>query len=215
MRDEVQALAVFVRDFATNKLSRMATINRQSGSSGITDQNRTVAASVGPSNAEQVENDKGSGDISGGDNDRHNENVISSDGADDPEDKRWEPLEEKLLCAWVQEEMTWEWIASKLGRSELAIEQKWGTMRNNKIIESRSPPTSQKESDVPSPLLSEDDQTEYEVEKILEVRKIGRGGRVCVKWAGFKKPTWEPLKNFHGTEALLTYEKKHRQISPR
>ncbi|KAH8756123.1 hypothetical protein F5883DRAFT_175893 [Diaporthe sp. PMI_573] len=113
---EVQALSVFVRDFATNKLSRMATVKKQSGSAGITDQNRTAAANVGPLTAEKV---------SGDDNDRQNENVISSNGAADLEDERWEPLEERRLCAWRREKMTWESIADKLGRSELAIKQKW------------------------------------------------------------------------------------------
>jgi hypothetical protein len=193
----------------------MATIKKQSGCAGITDQNRTAAASVEPLSAEQVENDKGSGEVSGDDNDGQNENVISSNGADDPEDKRWEPLEERRLCAWRQEEMTWEVIARKLGRSELAIKQKWGMITNNEIIESRSPPSSQKESNILSPLLSEDDQTEYEVEKILEVKKRGRGGRVVVKWVGFEEPTREPLKEFLGTEALLAYEKEHGQISGR
>jgi hypothetical protein len=150
---------VLVADFATSELSRIGTIKKESGSAGITDQSRTVAASVGPLSAEQVENDKSSGNDSGDDNDRQNENVISSNGAGDPKDKRWEPLEERRLCAWRQEKMTWEWIARKLGRSELAIKQKWGMMTNNEIIESRSPPSSQKESNILSPPLSEDDQT--------------------------------------------------------
>ncbi|KAL2281985.1 hypothetical protein FJTKL_11243 [Diaporthe vaccinii] len=215
MSDEVQALAVIVRDFAMNKPSRMATIKRQSGSAGITDQNHTAAASVGPLNAEQAENDKGSGEVSGHDDDRQNENFISSNGADDPKDKRWEPLEERRLRAWVKEKMTLECIARKLGRSELAIKQKWGTMTNNEIIDSRCLPSSQKESNILSPLLSEDGQTEYGVEKILEFRKIGRGGRVCVRRVGSKKPTWEPLRGFLGTEALLAYEREHGPISGR
>lgn len=83
----------------------------------------------------------------------------------------------------------------------------------NETIESRSRPTSQNESNNLSPLMSEDDQTEYEVQEILGFRKRGRGGQVCVRWAHFADPTWEPLKRFLGTEALLDYEKEHGQIS--
>jgi len=141
-----------------------------------------------------------------------NERVISSDAADDPKDKvkkpqrrRWEPSEEEQLSAWVEQGKEWGWIASQLERSQPAIMQHWGIMKQNqKTIEDKNPLPSQ----------TENDQTEYEVEKILDVEERGNG-RARVKWAHFEEPTWEPLEEFLGTEALLAYEKEHGQISPR
>ncbi|KAJ9131300.1 hypothetical protein NKR23_g11784 [Pleurostoma richardsiae] len=52
-------------------------------------------------------------------------------------------------------------------------------------------------------------EAEYKVEKILKIRKRGRGHQARVKWVGFKKSTWEPLKNFLGTVALDDYEAQH------
>ena len=55
---------------------------------------------------------------------------------------------------------------------------------------------------------------EWKVEKILETRKRGRGNQVLVKWVGFAKTTWEPLKNLLKTEALHDYEEQHGKIAP-
>ncbi|KAI3398677.1 hypothetical protein diail_8716 [Diaporthe ilicicola] len=70
----------------------------------------------------------------------------------------------------------------------------------------------------PLPSQTENDQTEWEVEKILDVQKRGnRRVRVKwahVKWAHFDNPTWEPLKEILRTEALLAYENEHGQIVP-
>ncbi|KAI0526159.1 hypothetical protein F5B22DRAFT_145947 [Xylaria bambusicola] len=50
-----------------------------------------------------------------------------------------------------------------------------------------------------------EEETEWEFEKILGTRKRGRGNQVLVKWTHSEKPTWEPMKNFLGTEALHAY----------
>ena len=46
----------------------------------------------------------------------------------------------------------------------------------------------------------------YEVERILEHKKIGRGYRYLVKWDGYKSPTWVPGRNMiECDEALNKY----------
>ncbi|KAK5636804.1 hypothetical protein RRF57_012516 [Xylaria bambusicola] len=42
--------------------------------------------------------------------------------------RRWEPLEEARLRAWVMEKKEWSWIAKKLRRSPGAVSQHWGFM---------------------------------------------------------------------------------------
>jgi hypothetical protein len=58
----------------------------------------------------------------------------------------------------------------------------------------------------PSPALTE---AEWEFEEILGWRKRGRVKQVLVKWAGFEEPTWEPSRNFVGTETLRAYKAQH------
>ncbi|KAK8029502.1 hypothetical protein PG993_010793 [Apiospora rasikravindrae] len=58
--------------------------------------------------------------------------------------------------------------------------------------------------------MSVDEEAEYEIEEIQGIRKRGRGSQVLVKWVGFTELTWEPLKQFYGTEALCTYQATHR-----
>ncbi|KAI1000096.1 hypothetical protein K3495_g8097 [Podosphaera aphanis] len=80
---------------------------------------------------------------------------------------------------------------------------------------SKDPLPSQKNIDAQPPaMVGEENQKEYFVEKILKARskKIGRGVRreALVKWLGYIKPTWEPIKNIDNTEALDEFEKKIR-----
>ncbi|KAI1000108.1 Transposon Ty3-G Gag-Pol polyprotein [Podosphaera aphanis] len=82
---------------------------------------------------------------------------------------------------------------------------------------SKDPLPSQKNVDAQPPaIVGEENQKEYYVEKILKARskKIGRGVRreALVKWLGYVKPTWEPIKNIDNTEALDEFEKKYGSI---
>ncbi|KAG8169612.1 hypothetical protein KVR01_000357 [Diaporthe batatas] len=78
------------------------------------------------------------------------------------------------------------------------------------LTSGKTPPVPQSDDDVQSLLLTED--AEWEVDKILETRKRGRGSQILVKWVGFEKPTWGPLRNFLGTEALGAYMAEHEDI---
>ncbi|TGJ84457.1 hypothetical protein E0Z10_g4337 [Xylaria hypoxylon] len=69
------------------------------------------------------------------------------------------------------------------------------------------------DDDAQSPPLTEE-EAEWEFERILGTRKRGRGNQVLVKWTHFEKPTWEPMKNFLGTEALHAYRTQHGNIAP-
>jgi hypothetical protein len=71
--------------------------------------------------------------------------------------------------------------------------------------------SSQTDNNVQAPALTEE-ETEWEVEKILGTRKRGRGNQVLVKWTGSAESTWEPLTNFLETEALNAYEMQHGKI---
>lgn len=85
----------------------------------------------------------------------------------------------------------------------------------------RSPPKRRAPSvnDVPLSPPSDDaypmpsaEESEWEVEEIVEIRKRGRCHQALVHWAGFEKPTWEPLKNLVGMDALNNYEARHGHI---
>jgi hypothetical protein len=66
----------------------------------------------------------------------------------------------------------------------------------------------------PPAIISEDTgEEEWEVEKILDVRKEGRGQQALVKWAGYAQPTWEPLSTLLDTEALDRFEAEHGKIT--
>ncbi|KAI3326468.1 hypothetical protein HD806DRAFT_408468 [Xylariaceae sp. AK1471] len=47
--------------------------------------------------------------------------------------RRWEPLEEARLRAWVIEKKEWSWIAKKLKRSPGAVSQHWGFMSKQDV----------------------------------------------------------------------------------
>jgi hypothetical protein len=56
-------------------------------------------------------------------------------------------------------------------------------------------------------------ESKWDVEKILETRRRGKGHQVLVKWVDFPEATWEPLKNLLNTEALQAYEEQHGEIT--
>lgn len=68
----------------------------------------------------------------------------------------------------------------------------------------------------PPPLLI-DGEEEYEVERILAVRrrKIGRGYRdeALVKWTGWVDPTWQRLDSVQECAALDAFEEQHGPVS--
>lgn len=63
-------------------------------------------------------------------------------------------------------------------------------------------------------LSSTNNKKEWVVEKIVGLRKRGRGMQVQVKWAQCEDLTWHPRKDFLETEALLAFEKQHQQVAP-
>lgn len=45
-------------------------------------------------------------------------------------------------------------------------------------------------------------------------RKLHNGQiQLHIKWAGYTKPTWEPLDNFQDTATLEAYKADHRPIA--
>lgn len=65
------------------------------------------------------------------------------------------------------------------------------------------------------PAVLVDDQEEYEVKRILDVRKRrerGKGGSIrkeyLVKWTGYREPTGEPGSNFDDTVVLECFHHK-------
>lgn len=67
----------------------------------------------------------------------------------------------------------------------------------------------------PAGIVMDDGNEEWEVEKILKTRPRGRGFQALIKWKGYSKPTWEPLRNFQDTAALDAYEAATDQIPHR
>src|ERR1700726_2275745 len=63
----------------------------------------------------------------------------------------------------------------------------------------------------PPPATIEDDHLEYEVEAILDVKKVGRGVKYLVKWLGYlvEENTWEPRRNL--TNVSLSLQDFFRQ----
>ena len=60
--------------------------------------------------------------------------------------------------------------------------------------------------------VEEDDQEqEYDVESILDVRKEGRQWKYLVKWEGYdtSENTWEPLKHLKKVQEMI--KQFHRQ----
>ena len=83
---------------------------------------------------------------------------------------------------------------------------------------SSDPLPSQEQDDAqPPPIVVLDEmgveEPEYHVERILRAttKRRGRGSyrALLVKWVGYAKPTWEPLDNFRGVEALDSFERTY------
>ena len=69
-------------------------------------------------------------------------------------------------------------------------------------------------------LISDDDdqipEGEFEVEKILKMRKKYKNGKFCyqflIKWVGYTQCTWEPVKNLtHCDELLIKFLEEREQ----
>ena len=69
-----------------------------------------------------------------------------------------------------------------------------------------------------TPSAEEPMEEEYEVEKILDVRKKGKGKEYLVKWKGWEKEedrTWEPEASLDGSKELLReFNEKNEAPSP-
>src|ERR1700730_11899901 len=63
----------------------------------------------------------------------------------------------------------------------------------------------------PPPPTIDDDHLEYDVEAILDVKKVGRGVKYLVKWLGYpvEENTWEPRRNL--TNISLSIQDFFRQ----
>lgn len=74
-------------------------------------------------------------------------------------------------------------------------------------------PSQQSDNHQPPAILA-DEGEEYEVEDILQAKKVRRQWKVLVKWTGYVEPTWEPLDHMVDTAALARYEASHGEIGP-
>lgn len=68
---------------------------------------------------------------------------------------------------------------------------------------------SQQQDDIQPAALQPGPDEEYEVQEILRKKRKGRGWQVLVKWKGYAKPTWEPLRNLEDTAAWATFERQN------
>lgn len=59
----------------------------------------------------------------------------------------------------------------------------------------------------PAPVVNDDGDEEWEVERILGKRTKHRKVEYQVKWSGYDEPTWEPASNLEDCEALDRFEK--------
>ncbi|KAK2765850.1 hypothetical protein CKAH01_15530 [Colletotrichum kahawae] len=136
--DMLQLFLGFISDYATKRLLPNATRTRNNNPSDVMNREQVLETTVELSNSETFKNDESfdesSDDNFGEDSDSGRESASSnrSDSPDVPEEmgkrpprRRWTPLDELRLRAWVQEGKEWFWIAGKLQRSEQAIVQHW------------------------------------------------------------------------------------------
>ncbi|KAH9984893.1 hypothetical protein F4779DRAFT_326360 [Xylariaceae sp. FL0662B] len=87
----------------------------------------------------QLENQTDSADESEENSESDNETVSTNSVRSTSEDRtsdgsritrrKWVPLEDVRLRAWVKEEKSWSWIAKKSHRSEVAVLQHWRLMQ--------------------------------------------------------------------------------------
>ncbi|KAI0423522.1 hypothetical protein F5Y09DRAFT_226325 [Xylaria sp. FL1042] len=154
----MQLFLGFIRDYATQRLAqtrpatnssrfhhdavRHLTSNTNdvpmSDTGGHDGSRRGETDADGSSGDSQLENQTDSADDSEEDSESDNETVSADSVCSVSEDRtsdgikatrrRWKPLEEVRLRAWVMEKKSWSWIAKKLGRSEGGVSQHWGIM---------------------------------------------------------------------------------------
>ncbi|KAH0430360.1 hypothetical protein CcaCcLH18_07872 [Colletotrichum camelliae] len=123
----------FIRNYAAERLTRNAAIAEYNDSVNVMNRNYPQGATGGLSNAETAEDDETSHDSSGHDSDSESSSSFDHNESPDipmgrvkrPPRRRWEPLEDARLRAWVQEGKEWTWMASRLDRSEQALIQHW------------------------------------------------------------------------------------------
>jgi hypothetical protein len=58
----------------------------------------------------------------------------------------------------------------------------------------------------PPPISTEEGDLEYFVEEVLLAKGPKNNRKILVKWIGFEKPTWEPIKAFKDSVALDRFE---------
>jgi hypothetical protein len=82
------------------------------------------------------------------------------------------------------------------------------------------PLPSQKSDDTrPPPIIPEDseddnNEPEWNIEKIISTRLHRRRHEALVKWTGYTQPTWEPLINLQDTIALEEFESRNNNTIP-
>ena len=101
-------------------------------------------------------------------------------------------IEEKVGPAGYQLKLPWAW------RIHWVFNELLLTPYLPPSFPSQNPPP-------PPPATIEDDHLEYEVEAILDVKKVGRGVKYLVKWLGYpvEENTWEPRWNLTNVALLL------------
>ena len=59
------------------------------------------------------------------------------------------------------------------------------------------------------------DSQEWEVQKIIDVKRVGRGFKVQAKWKGHEDLTWHPIQDFEGSKELLIefYQKDPKEAT--
>src|SRR6202040_3656655 len=102
-------------------------------------------------------------------------------------DNKWAgpfPVEEKVGPAGYCLKLPWAWHIHRVF--------------NEVLLTPYCPPSFPSQSlPLPPPPMIDDDHLEYEVEAILDVKKVGQGVKYLVKWQGYpvEENTWEPRWN--------------------
>jgi len=82
------------------------------------------------------------------------------------------------------------------------------TFHVSKLLPARDKDEFGRKVEPPPPLIFEDGEEEYFVEKIIDRRPCGRGYRYYVKWVGYDDPTWVPGSEVEGLDALEEFNKE-------
>src|SRR6202040_1295878 len=101
-------------------------------------------------------------------------------------------------------------IEEKVGPAgyRLTLPRAWRIHRvfNKLLLTAYVPPSFPSQNPPPPPPATiEDDHLEYEVEVILDVKKVGCGVKYLVKWSGYpvEENTWEPCRNLTNVTLAL------------